>query len=145
MQIQIRINEEGALRNQRFAFTDRFTLVTELLQNARRAGAFHIVVDHLAKEQVLRAVICGYELAGRMPKALGIDNLRKAGIANHGIGPLFGTAAAAASIMAHSEAQIADVLTYCAQQASGSWQWLLDVEHIEKSFVFAAMNHCGIS
>ncbi len=54
MQIQIRINEEGALRNQRFAFTDRFTLVTELLQNARRAGAFHIVVDHLAEEQVLR-------------------------------------------------------------------------------------------
>lgn len=54
MQIQIRINEQGALRNQRFAFTDRFTLVTELLQNARRAGALHIVVDHLAEEQVLR-------------------------------------------------------------------------------------------
>ena len=54
MQIQIRINEEGALRNQRFAFTDRFTLVTELLQNARRAGAFHIAVEHLAEEQVLR-------------------------------------------------------------------------------------------
>ena len=57
MQIQIRINEEGALRNQRFAFTDRFTLVTELLQNARRAGAFHIVVDHLAEEQVLRGTV----------------------------------------------------------------------------------------
>lgn len=54
MQIQVRINEEGALRNQRFAFTDRFTLVTELLQNARRAGAFRIAVDHLAEEQVLR-------------------------------------------------------------------------------------------
>ena len=54
MQIQIRINEEGALRNQRFAFTDRFTLITELLQNARRAGAFHIAVDHQAEEQVLR-------------------------------------------------------------------------------------------
>jgi len=46
MQIQVRINEDGALRNQRYAFTDRFTLVTELLQNARRAGATHIVVDH---------------------------------------------------------------------------------------------------
>lgn len=54
MQIQIRINEDGVLRNQRFAFTDRFTLVTELLQNARRAGAFHIAVDHLAEEKVLR-------------------------------------------------------------------------------------------
>ena len=38
MHIQVRINEEGTLRNQRYAFTDRFTLVTELLQNARRAG-----------------------------------------------------------------------------------------------------------
>ncbi|EER62121.1 ATP-binding region, ATPase-like protein [Acidovorax delafieldii 2AN] len=54
MKIQVRINEEGVLRNQRFAFTDRFTLVTELLQNARRAGARHIAVDHLAEERVLR-------------------------------------------------------------------------------------------
>ncbi|MGH6958751.1 MAG: hypothetical protein ACREEW_18970, partial [Caulobacteraceae bacterium] len=30
-------------------------------------------------------------------------------------------------------------LSYCAQQASGSWQWLIDVEHIEKAFVFAGM------
>lgn len=93
----------------------------------------------LSGEQVLRAVICGYELAGRIPKALGIDNLRRAGIANHGIGPQFGTAAAAASLIGLSEAQIPHLLTYCAQQASGSWQWLLDVEHIEKSFVFAGM------
>ena len=35
MEIQVRINSEGALRNQRHAFTDRFTLVSELLQNAR--------------------------------------------------------------------------------------------------------------
>lgn len=56
MKIQIRFNEEGALRNQRYAFTDRFTLVTELLQNARRAGARHISVEHLPEEQVLRVV-----------------------------------------------------------------------------------------
>ena len=37
--VQVRINEEGTLRNQRFAFSDRFTLVTELLQNARAAPA----------------------------------------------------------------------------------------------------------
>ena len=46
MQIQVRINEEGALRNQRYAFTDRFALVTELLQNARRAGATRIDITH---------------------------------------------------------------------------------------------------
>jgi hypothetical protein len=53
MQIQVRINEEGALRNQRFAFTDRFTLVSELLQNARRAGATSIAIDHDAEARTL--------------------------------------------------------------------------------------------
>ena len=46
MQIQVRINEEGALRNQRYAFTNRFTLVSELLQNARRAGAACIEIHY---------------------------------------------------------------------------------------------------
>jgi 2-methylcitrate dehydratase PrpD len=97
-------------------------------------------------EAVLRAVIAGYELAGRIPKALGVDNMRRAGLANHGVGPVFGTAAAAASLIGLPEERIGDVLTYCAQQASGSWQWLLDVEHIEKSFVFAGMGaRAGLS
>ena len=53
MQIQVRINEEGALRNQRYAFTDRFTLLSELLQNARRAGATQIEVRYDAASQIL--------------------------------------------------------------------------------------------
>lgn len=53
MDIQVRINHEGALRNQRFAFTDRFTLVTELLQNARRAGATLIVIIHDEQNKTL--------------------------------------------------------------------------------------------
>lgn len=60
MKIQIRFNEEGALRNQRYAFTDRFTLVTELLQNARRAGARHITIEHRPEDQVLRVVDDGH-------------------------------------------------------------------------------------
>jgi 2-methylcitrate dehydratase PrpD len=90
-------------------------------------------------DAIVRAVIVGYELAGRVPKALGIANLRSAGIANHGVGPVFGTATACASIMGLEAQRIGDVLTFSAQQASGSWQWLLDVEHIEKAFVFAGM------
>lgn len=46
MQIQVHIDQDGALRNQRYAFSNRFTLVTELLQNARRAGAQHIDVAY---------------------------------------------------------------------------------------------------
>ena len=90
-------------------------------------------------DAVVRAVITGYELAGRMPRALGIDNLRRFNIANHGIGPVFGVAAAAASMLRLPEERIGDLLSYCAQQASGCYQWLLDVEHIEKSFVFAGL------
>jgi 2-methylcitrate dehydratase PrpD len=90
-------------------------------------------------DEVVRAVIAGYELAARVPRALGNDNLRRAGLANHGIGPVFGTAAAAASLAGLSSERVADVMSCCAQQASGSWQWLLDVAHIEKSFVFAGM------
>lgn len=53
MQIQVRINEEGTLRNQRYAFTDRFTLISELLQNARRAGATQIEIRYDAVSQIL--------------------------------------------------------------------------------------------
>jgi 2-methylcitrate dehydratase PrpD len=93
----------------------------------------------LSGEEVLRAVVTGYELAGRIPKAIGNSNLQKAGVANHGIGPTFGSAAAAASLLKLPREKIDFMLAYCAQEASGSWQWLLDVEHIEKSFVFAGM------
>jgi hypothetical protein len=54
MQVQVRINEEGALRNQRYAFTDRFTLISELLQNARRAGAKCIEIAYDEASGVLR-------------------------------------------------------------------------------------------
>lgn len=88
---------------------------------------------------VLRALITGYEIACRFPKALGIKNLREGGISNHGLAPVFGSAAAAASLLGMKENQIPDVLAYCVQQASGSYNWMRDEEHIEKAFVFAGM------
>ena len=63
MQIQVRINEEGALRNQRYAFSDKFTLVSELLQNARRAGATHVEIDHDAATKTLRVADNGGGIA----------------------------------------------------------------------------------
>lgn len=94
---------------------------------------------------VIRAVVAGYELACRMPKAIGIDALRQHGVANHGIGALFGAATAAAVMLRLDEARVAHLLSYCAQQASGSWQWMLDIDHLEKSFVFGGMGvHNGL-
>ncbi|WP_278937923.1 ATP-binding protein [Pseudomonas helleri] len=54
MPIRVNIHEAGALRNQRYAFTDRFTLVSELLQNARRAGATGIEIDYNEATQTLQ-------------------------------------------------------------------------------------------
>ena len=88
---------------------------------------------------LLRAVVAGYELCGRMPKALGVRTLYEAGIANHSLGPCFGAAATSASMLGLSEAQVQVVMSYAAQQASGSWQWLLDNDHVEKTFVFAGV------
>lgn len=95
--------------------------------------------EPVSGEALLRAVVIGYELAGRIPKSLGIKNLQAMNLANHGIGPVFGAAATAASLLSLSSDQVGHMLSYCGQQASGSWQWMLDVEHIEKSFVFAGM------
>lgn len=56
MQVQVHINEEGALRNQRYAFTDKFTLISELMQNARRAGARRIEINYDEASGMLRVV-----------------------------------------------------------------------------------------
>ena len=88
---------------------------------------------------LLRSVVAGYELCGRMPKALGVRTLYEAGIANHSLGPCFGAAATSAAMIGLSPEQIQVVMSYAAQQASGSWQWLLDNDHVEKTFVFAGV------
>lgn len=90
-------------------------------------------------EEMIRAVITGYEIACRLPKALGITNLQTAGLSSHGVGPTFGSAAAGASLLKISEDLIGYVLAYCVQQTSGSFNWLRDTEHIEKAFLFAGM------
>jgi 2-methylcitrate dehydratase PrpD len=90
-------------------------------------------------DAVLRAIVVGYEIACRLPKALGNRNLNAAVLANHSVGPLFGVAAACASVMRLPAERMNHLFSYCVQQASGSWQWLRDVEHIEKAFTFAGM------
>ena len=88
---------------------------------------------------IVRAVAAGYDLAYRVPLAVGSGNLRRTGIASHGVGACFGAAAAAAALLRLTATQTADVLSVIAQQASGSWQWLLDVDHVEKAFVFGGL------
>ncbi len=95
--------------------------------------------EHSSGSALLRAVVAGYELTCRIPKATGVTRGRSMGLSSHGFGPVFGAAAAASALLGQSPAEVEHVMSYCAQQASGSMQWLLDVRHIEKSFLFAGM------
>ena len=62
---------------------------------------------HSSGASLLNAVVTGYELTCRIPKTLDIGNLRdRLGLANHGVGPVFGSAAAAASILEMPEPRI---------------------------------------
>ncbi len=89
--------------------------------------------------EVRAAIAAGYEIAARIPAALGVGNLRRIGLANHGVGGCFGAAVTAARLLGLSVEEVGHLLSVAAQQASGSWQWLLDVEHVEKAFVFAGL------
>ncbi len=52
-QVAVRINEGNLLKNLRYAFSNRYTIVSELLQNARRAGASYVVVEYDAASETL--------------------------------------------------------------------------------------------
>jgi len=59
--VAVRLSRRRLIENLRFAFPDRHSVVTELLQNARRAGASCVSVTHDAKAKrlVVRDDGCG--------------------------------------------------------------------------------------
>lgn len=88
----------------------------------------------------LKAVIAGYELCGRVGMALGGTRfLTQRGFDPHAFGGTFGAAAAAGALGCRRPGELAYVLSYAAQQASGLATVFRDPHHIEKAFVFAGM------
>lgn len=96
---------------------------------------------HRSREELVRAVALGYDVAARMTQALWPDNevLRTNGRSSHAIGGLFGAAASAATLLGLTPRECAFVLSYAAQEASATRTWTRDVEHIEKAYVFGGM------
>jgi 2-methylcitrate dehydratase PrpD len=90
-------------------------------------------------EALLRAVALGYDVCVRVNLALGFSPPAKAKHSTHSIGPAFGAAAAAASLLRFDARQVRHMLSYSAQQASGIPFWNRDQHHVEKAFDFAAM------
>ena len=90
--------------------------------------------------QFLRAIALGYDVGTRVTMAFGgakfqTDTHRD----SHATAGVFCAAAAAACAARLNSQQMRWVLDYTAQQAAGLAAWKRDLEHIEKSFVFAGM------
>ena len=107
------------------------SVVPSALAMAEREGS--------SGEELLRAVVLGYDVCCRFLYALGPDLVRGGHRSAEGTGSTMGSAAAAASIAKLSEAGMRYVLSYAAQQTSGLWSWVRDVEHVEKAFDFSGM------
>jgi len=90
-------------------------------------------------EELLRAVVLGYDLCCRFLRALGPDLVRGGHRSAEGTSSTMGSAAAAASIAKLDQTAMRYVLSYAAQQVSGIWSWVRDAEHVEKAFDFAGM------
>jgi 2-methylcitrate dehydratase PrpD len=90
-------------------------------------------------EELLRAVVLGYDLCCRFLLALGPDLVRGGHRSAEGTSSTMGSAVAAASLAKLDQAGMRYVLSYAAQQVSGIWSWVRDLEHVEKAFDFAGM------
>ena len=82
-------------------------------------------------DALLRAVILAYDIGFRFHQAFEPRSTS--------FGANFGAAAAAGSLAELDALQMRYLISYTAQQASGSRAWVADDEHIEKAFDYAAM------
>ena len=90
-------------------------------------------------EELLRAVVVGYDLCCRFLMALGPELVRRGHRSAEGISSTMGCTAAAASLARLDETGMRYALSFAAQQVSGIWSWVRDSEHVEKAFDFAGM------
>lgn len=95
--------------------------------------------DRLPGEQMLRAMVLGYELCARTLLAIKAMPLMRTGHHAGARGQLFGAAAAAAALLKLDARRMRYVLSYCAQQASGLYTLLRDTEHMEKAYAMGGM------
>ena len=92
-------------------------------------------------EDLLRAVVAGYDTGCRVGRATGLahQDMGSAHRSSHALVGAFGSAAAAAVLYRLDPVRIRYVLSYTSQLASGVSTWMRDTEHVEKAFVFAGM------
>src|SRR5262245_40286314 len=82
-------------------------------------------------DALLRAVILGYDIGFRFHQAFEPRSTS--------FGATFGASAAAGALAELNSLQLGYLISYAAQQASGSRAWVGDDDHIEKAFDYAGM------
>src|SRR6266404_4959637 len=87
--------------------------------------------QHSNGDELLRAVILGYDMGFRFHQAFEPRSTS--------FGATFGCAAAAGILAELDDLQMRYLISYAAQQASGSRAWVGDDDHIEKAFDYAGM------
>src|SRR6266478_7428571 len=87
--------------------------------------------QHSNGDALLRAVILGYDIGFRFHQAFEPRSTS--------FGATFGCTAAAGILAELDDLQMRYLISYAAQQASGSRAWVGDDGHIEKAFDYAGM------
>lgn len=134
----------AALVNAMFAHadeTDDFEPVTKAHPGCSAVPAALAVGEreNASGQELIRAVVLGYDLGCRWLQALGPNHVRATHRSAEGVSATMGAAAAAASMARLDEKGMRYALSYAVQQVSGVWSWERDVEHVEKAFDFAGM------
>jgi 2-methylcitrate dehydratase PrpD len=88
---------------------------------------------------LLQAVVFGYDICGRITKAVGVHVQPRSDRSTHSIGGIWGSAVAAGALAGLDVRQAHYLISYTAQQTSGVSCWQRDEEHVEKAFDFAGM------
>ena len=65
-QISMKVNQANLVKSLRFSFTNKTTVLGELMQNARRANATQVVFEFAPETRILRVML----LPKSIPSAL---------------------------------------------------------------------------
>jgi len=98
---------------------------------------------HASGKDFIAAIVLGYEIAGRVARALDVRVLRNLNRSGLGIPPCFASAAVASKLLGLTERQVASALGLAAEQASGTYAWLTEPTHMAKAFDIGVANRNG--
>jgi 2-methylcitrate dehydratase PrpD len=93
----------------------------------------------LSGEEVLRAIVLGYDVCSRLLLALHPMPFLRSGHHAGAFGQAFGAAATAGALLRLDPLRVRYMLSYTGQQAAGLYTMFRDPEHIEKAYAMGGM------